>query len=110
MTVDEALAGFEAGWVDAQPITPQTAYRRTLRLLRLYLQDHPPALDADAARLDAESLRGFVVWHRAHALADTAEGSRKVAVHVARLAEHLGVDVGRDELRALVPDAAEAGG
>lgn len=108
MTVDEALAGFEADWVDAQPLTPQTAYRRTLRLLRLHLRDHPPALDADVALLDADALRGFVVWHRAHALADTAEGSRKVAVHVARLAEHLGVDVDRDELRALVPDA-EAG-
>ena len=109
MTVDEALAGFEADWVDAQPVTPQTAYRRTLRLLRLYLADHPPALDADAALLDADCLRGFVAWHRAHALADTAEGSRKVAVHVARLADHLGVAVDRDELRALVPDDAGAG-
>ena len=109
MTVDEALAGFEAGWVDAQPVTPRTAYRRTVRLLRLYLRDHPPALDDDATRLDADCLRGFVVWHRAHALADTAEGSRKVAVHVARLADHLGVAVDRDELRGLVPDDAEAG-
>ncbi len=108
MTVDEALTGFEVAWVDAQPLTPRTAYLRTLRLLRLYLRDHPPALDADAALLEADSLRGFVVWHRAHALADTAEGSRKVAVHVARLAEHLGVDVGRDELRALAPDTEAA--
>ena len=82
MTVDEALTGFADGWVDAQPVTPRTAYLRTLRLLRLYLADHPPALDADAALLDADCLRGFVAWHRAHALADTAEGSRKVAVSV----------------------------
>jgi len=108
VTVDEALAGFEADWVDRQPVTPQAAYARTLRLIRLYLRDHPPALDADASALDADSLRGFVRWHLAHRLADTPAGTRKVAVHVARLAEHLGVDVGRDELRALAPDGPGA--
>ena len=108
MTVDEALAGFETDWVAQQPVTPQAAYERTLRLLRLYLRDHPPALVADAAALDADCLRGFVRWHLEHGLADTPAGTRKVAVHVARLAEHLGIGVTRDELRALAPDAAEA--
>ncbi len=110
-TVDEALAGFERDWVEAQPVTPRTAYRRTLRLLRLHLDEQGIAPDAPLEALDADRLRGFVVWHRQHALADDAAGTRKAAVHVARLGEHLarahgaaGLDLGRDELRALAPD------
>lgn len=114
-TVDEALAGFERDWVDVQPVTPRTAYRRTLRLLRLHLDERGIGPEAPLDALDADALRAFVLWHREHALADDAEGSRKVAVHVARLGEHLarahgaaGLDVGRDELRALVPDEEAA--
>lgn len=114
-TVGEALAAFESSWVETQPITPQTAYRRTLRLVGLYLRDHPPGIDAPLADLTPDALSGFVVWHRAHALADDARGTYKVAVHVARLGAFLAEQYGmadlaldRDALRALVPDEEPA--
>jgi hypothetical protein len=37
MTIGEALDAFEVEWVDPLAFTPQTSYRRTLRLLRLEL-------------------------------------------------------------------------
>ncbi len=111
MTVGEALTAFESSWVEQQSITPRTAYRRTLRLIGLYLRDHPPGVDAPLAELTPDVLTGFVVWHRAHALADDARGTHKVTVHVARLGGFLAEQYGmtdlafdREELRALVPD------
>lgn len=110
-TVESALLAFDKEWVKAQSFTPQTSYRRTLRLLRLYLETHPPALDQPVTDLRPETLTGFVLWHRQHALADDAEGTRKIAVHVARLGEFLReryglaeLAISRDVLRALVPD------
>jgi hypothetical protein len=109
--LDEALAAFDAAWVEEQPITPRTAYRRTLRLLGLYLEDEGIPSDALLARLESGHLRGFVRWHRANRLADDADGTRKVAVHLARLGGFLAERYGRadlalerDELRDLVDD------
>ena len=110
MTVAEALDAFDAEVVEPLGITPQTAYRRTLRLLR-----HELGARADAPLDDliADDLRGFVVWHREHGLTDDAAGTRKAAVHVARLGAFLAERAGRpelavprDELRALAPDGA----
>ncbi len=54
-------------------------------------------------------LDAFVRWHAVHHLADDAEGSRKIALHVARLGTYLAtacerpdLDVGRGRLRAQV--------
>lgn len=114
-TVGEALDAFESSWVAGQSITPQTAYRRTLRLIGLYLRDHPPGRDAPLAELTPDVLTGFVVWHRAHALADDARGTHKVTVHIARLGAYLAAEYGmadlaldREALRALVPDEGTA--
>ncbi len=110
-TVGEALDAFDAAWVAEQSITPQTAYRRTLRLLRFYLTDHAPDVTEPVTALQPSTWHGFVLWHRQHALTDSAEGTRKAAVHLARLGafmrdtyglEELAVD--RDTLRRLVPD------
>ncbi|MGI9116580.1 MAG: hypothetical protein ACR2JV_02945 [Gaiellales bacterium] len=107
-TIAEALDAFEGEWVETLAFTPQTAYRRTLRLLRMELGAR---VDDPLDTLAADDLRRFVTWHRAHGLADSAEGTRKAAVHVARLGEFLGERYGapdlaipRDELRALAPD------
>ena len=115
-TVGEALEAFESSWVETQPVTPRTAYRRTVRLLRLYLRDHEPALAAPVTALSPETMTGFVLWHREHALTDDAEGTRKVAVHMARLGAFLAGEFGlgdlaldRDTLRALVPDDQTGG-
>jgi hypothetical protein len=110
-TIAEALRTFEETWVESQPITPSTAYRRTLRLIGMFLGDQGVALDQSLEALQPERLREFIRWHQEHALADDPAGTRKVAVHVARLggflAEHYGRDdlaVDRDALRALVVD------
>ncbi len=114
-TVGEALDDFESAWIAHQPFTPQTAYRRTLRLLRLFLKEHGPDLARPLTELDAGVPAAFVRWHRRHALTDDAEGTRKVAVHMARLGDYLAAHygladlaVGRDALRALVPDLDDA--
>ena len=108
MTIDEAIAAFEDEVVAGLAFTPATSYRRTARLLRLELGERV-AEPLDALRPD--DLRAFVVWHRAHGLADDAEGTRKAAVHIARLGAYLAERCGRDdlalprdELRALAPD------
>ena len=108
MTIGEALDAFEVEWVDPLAFTPQTSYRRTLRLLRLELGAR---VDDPLESLAPDDLRNFVLWHRAHALSDSPEGTRKAAVHIARLGEFLGEHYGapdlaipRDELRALAPD------
>lgn len=97
-TIGEGLARFEEEWVAEQPLTPRTAYRRTLRLLRMYLDGAGASLEAPLDRLGPDDLRGFVRWHRAHDLADDDEGSRKVAVHVARLGAFLVTIGGRPDL------------
>lgn len=103
MTIGEALDSFDAEVAEPMALTPRTAYLRTTRLLRLQLGDRvADPLDA----LTADDLRAFVVWHRAHGLSDDAEGTRKAAVHIARLGEWLDLEVSRDELRALAPDGA----
>jgi len=113
VTVDEALDDFRVAWVDAQPFTPRTAYGRTLRLLRFHLAREGVTGDAALERLTAEHLTGFVAWHGDAGMADDADGTRKVALHVARLGAHLAaccgrtdLDVGRERLRA----SARAGG
>ena len=107
MTVDAALDDFRAAWVDAQPITPRIAYGRTLRLLRFHLEREGLAGDAPLDGLTDAHLTGFVAWHGGAGMADDADGTRKVALHVARLGAHLAarwarpdLDVGRDRLRA----------
>ena len=109
MTIGEALARFERGWVASQPVTPRTAYERTLRLLGFWLERHGRSPADDLATLHADDLEAFVRWHAASGLVDDAEASRKVALHVARLGAELaaGCDrpdlaLERDRLRALV--------
>ncbi len=112
MTIGEALDAFEGEWIETLAFTPQTSYRRTLRLLRMELGDR---VGEPLDTLKPDDLRAFVVWHRAHALADSAEGTRKAAVHIARLGDFLGERYGmpdlaipRDDLRALAPDEEPA--
>ena len=112
MTVDEALAAFDAEIVEPMGVTPKSAYRRTVRLVRMQLG---PRIAEPVDALTADDLRAFVLWHRAHGLTDDAEGTRKAAVHVARLgawlAEHGGraeLAIPRDDLRALAPDEEPA--
>jgi hypothetical protein len=107
VTIDEALDDFRAAWVDAQPITPRTAYGRTLRLLRFHLEREGLDAAEPLDRLRAAHLSGFVAWHAATGMADDGDGTRKVALHVARLGAHLAarwgrpdLDVGRERLRA----------
>jgi len=109
LTVAEALAAFDDEWVGGQPVTPRTAYQRTLRLLVFWRDRMGRSGADDLATFTADDLRAFVAWHAASGLADDADGSRKVAVHVARLggflAEHAGradLALDRDVLRALV--------
>jgi hypothetical protein len=108
VTIAEALDAFDAEVVAALSFTPQSAYRRTTRLLRHELGDRCAAPLDD---LGADDLRAFIAWHRAHGLTDDAAGTRKAAVHVARLGDFLAERCGRadlaiprDELRALAPD------
>jgi hypothetical protein len=110
MTIAEALDAFAGGWVAGQPVTPRIAYERTLRLLAFRLAERGRGADDDLGRLAPADLEEFVAWHAASGLVDDADGSRKVALHVARLgaflAERCGradLDVGRERLRGLVP-------
>ncbi len=109
MTITDALAAFEHGWVAAQPVTPRIAYERTLRMLAFWLQREGRSADDDVATLQADDLEAFVRWHAASGLVDDAEASRKVALHVARLGAALAescdrpdLALDRDRLRALV--------
>jgi hypothetical protein len=109
VTIAEAIAGFDQGWVAGQAMTPRTAYERTLRLLAFWLESAGRSDADDLATLTPADLEAFIRWHAANALTDDAEGSRKVALHVARLGAHLAtacdrpdLDVGRDRLRAQV--------
>jgi hypothetical protein len=110
MTIAEALDAFAAGWVAEQPVTPRIAYERTLRLLAFHLAEQGRSAGEDLDRLTPADLEAFVAWHAASGLADDADGSRKIALHVARLgaflAERCGrpdLDLGRERLRSLVP-------
>jgi hypothetical protein len=107
VTIAEAIAGFEQGWVSDQAMTPRFAYERTLRLLAFWLESAGRSTADDLSTLVPEDLGAFVAWHVAHGLADDVDGSRKVALHVARLGAHLAaacgradLDVGREHLRA----------
>jgi hypothetical protein len=109
VTIAEALAGFEQEWVAGQAVTPRFAYERTLRMLAFWLEQTGRSPSDDLATLTPADLESFVAWHAASGLADDAEGSRKVALHLARLGAHVAVacgrpdlDVGRDRLRAQV--------
>lgn len=109
ISIGEALSRFDDAWVATQSVTPRTAYRRTLRLVGMYFETAGVSLDEPLERLGPDDLRAFVRWHRANGLADDDEGSRKVAVHVARLGAFLGeiaqrpeLALGRDALRAEV--------
>ena len=109
MTIAEAIVGFEQGWVAEQAMTPRTAYERTLRLFGFWLDSSGRSGADDLATLVPDDLDAFVRWHTVHHLADDAEGSRKIALHVARLGTYLAtacerpdLDVGRGRLRAQV--------
>jgi len=109
VTIGEALASFEQGWVATRPVTPRVAYQRTLRMLAFWLQRGGRSTDDDLATLLPEDLEAFIRWHAASGLVDDAEASRKVALHVARLGGYLAdhcdrsdLAVARDHLRALV--------
>ncbi|MEA2479583.1 MAG: hypothetical protein QOJ07_1505 [Thermoleophilaceae bacterium] len=109
MTIGEAIAGFEQRWVAGQAMTPRTAYERTLRLLAFWLESAGRSASDELETLLPADLDAFVHWHAANALADDADGSRKVALHVARLGSHLAgacdrpdLDLGRARLRAQV--------
>jgi hypothetical protein len=109
VTIAEALEGFEHGWVAAQPVTPRTAYERTLRMLAFWLERQGRSAADDLGTLTPDDLEAFVRWHAASGLVDDAEASRKVALHVARLGADLAercdrpdLAVARDHLRALV--------
>lgn len=110
MTIAEALDAFREAWVEEQPFTPRTAYERTLRLLAFQLERDGLPGDADLDRLTPDHLAAFVAWHAATGMADDADGTRKAALHVARLGTFLGdrygrpdLDLGRQRLR-LLPD------
>jgi hypothetical protein len=92
--VEAALEAFESEWVAAQEITPRIAYARTLRLLRFYLDTLGKPVDD----LTADDLEQFVAWHAASGLADDPDGSRKIALHVARIGADLAVRLDRPEL------------
>ena len=90
-------------------MTPRTAYERTLRMLAFWLERRAARTDDDVATLRAGDLESFVRWHATSGLVDDAEGSRKVALHVARLGAGLAescdrpdLALDRDRLRALV--------
>ena len=109
MTIAEAIAGFEQGWVAGQAVTPRFAYERTLRMLAFWLEQTGRSPSDDLATLVPADLESFVAWHASSGLADDPEGSRKVALHVARLGAYVAaacdrpdLDVGRDRLRAQV--------
>jgi hypothetical protein len=109
VTIAEAIAGFERGWVAGQAVTPRLAYERTLRLLAFWLEQTGRSASDDLATLVPADLEAFVAWHASSGLADDPEGSRKIALHTARLGAYLGsscdradLDVGRDRLRAQV--------
>ncbi len=109
MTIAEAIAGFERGWVAGQAVTPRFAYERTLRMLAFWLERTGRSASDDLATLVPGDLEAFVAWHAASGLADDPEGSRKIALHTARLGAYLAevcertdLDVGRDRLRAQV--------
>ena len=115
MTIAESLDAFREAWVDEQPFTPRTAYERTLRLLAFQLERDGLPGDADLDRLTPDHLAAFVAWHAATGMADDADGTRKVALHVARLGAFLGdtygrrdLDLGRQRLRLLPDRPAEA--
>lgn len=107
-TIREAIDGFADGWVAAQAVTPRHAYERTLRVLAFRLPQAGVDLEASLDVLRADDLAAFVSWHAGSGLADDADGTRKTAVHIARLGDHLAATydrpdlaVGRDALRAL---------
>ena len=109
MTIAEAIAGFEQAWVAGQAVTPRFAYERTLRLLAFWLEQTDRSAADDLVTLAPADLEAFVAWHASSGLADDPEGSRKIALHVARLGAYLGeacdrqdLNVGRDRLRAQV--------
>ena len=98
MTIGEAVARFDAEWIAAQATTPRYAYRRTLSLLALWLERSGRGSGDDLASLSADDLGAVVAWHASSGLVDDADGSRKVAVHLARLGAFLAVAADRPDL------------
>ena len=104
MTIAEALDAFEDEWVESLAFTPHTSYRRTVRLFRMELGDR---VEQPLETLKPDDLRAFVLWHRAHSLADSAEGTRIGEF----LSDQYGMPdlaIPRDDLRALAPDEESA--
>ena len=98
MTIAEAIAAFDDGWIGSQAVTPRFAYRRTIAMLGFWLERAGRSTDEDLAALGPDDLRAFVAWHAGSGLADDAQGSRKAAVHIARLGAWLGEHAGRPDL------------
>ena len=74
-------------------MTPRTAYERTLRLFGFWLESSGRSAADDLATVLPDDLDAFVHWHAVNHLADDAEGSRKIALHVARLGSYLAIGV-----------------
>ena len=110
MTIDEALDEF-ARRGSTPAVTPRTAYGARCGCCAFQLEREGVPGDAALERLTPDApRRAFVTWHARAGMADDADGTRKVALHVARLGAYLAarwgrpdLDVGRERLR-LLPD------
>src|SRR5262249_31153466 len=109
VTIGEALASFEHGWVETQAGKPPAAHPPAPPPPAVLLPREGRSTDDDLATLQPGDLEAFVRWHAASGLVDDAEASRKVALHVARLGAGLAescdrpdLALDRDRLRALV--------
>ena len=110
MTIADALAAFDEGWIAHQGVTSRFSYRRTSALLCHWLERVGRSAGDDLATLVAGDIVAFVRWHAASGLVDDAAGTRKVALHVARAATWIAgafdrpdLAVDRTELAAAVP-------
>ena len=65
MTIAEAIAGFEQGWVADQAVTPRMSCERTLRALGFWLERSGRTAADDLATLAPADLDAFVRWHGA---------------------------------------------
>lgn len=98
MTIDEALAAFDEGWIAQQGITTGFSYRRTQSLLRHWLLRTGRSSGDPLTSLVADDLVSFVRWHSTSGLVDDAAGTRKVALHVARAATWIAAMFDRPDL------------
>jgi hypothetical protein len=98
VTIADALAAFDEGWIAHQGVTSRFSYRRTSALLGYWLEQVGRSASDDLATLAAPDMIAFVRWHAASGLVDDAAGTRKVALHVARTATWLAATFDRPDL------------